>query len=276
MLNEIMQNSNHQVKFEIFRYDGEGRPRTDSFEIPVTRGMTVLDGLGYLKEHDDSSLAWRSSCRMGVCGSCGMQINGRPQLACQTQILALKAPIIVKPLSNFPVIRDLVPDLAGIFEKHRSVKPWIIRRDLEELENPRGEYLQSNEEMERYFQFSYCIKCGLCMSVCPTFATDERYLGPQPLAQALRYMNDSRDEGFTERKFSVFGSAGPWRCHFAGECSQVCPKHVDPALAIQAMKRDIFLRTFHLKKRKPGAVIAPKITETKPRPGIPKAPERTA
>ncbi len=270
-----MPKVDQQIRFKVFRYDGQGRPRWEIFEIPVTRGMTVLEGLTHLKEHHDSSLAWRSSCRMGICGSCGMLINGRPQLACQTQILELKAPVVLKPLPNFSVIRDLVPDLVDMFEKHRRVKPWLIRRDLAELENPANEYLQSAEEMESYFQFSYCIKCGLCMSACPTLATDAHYLGPQPLAQALRYMKDSRDEGFTDRTNSALAAAGPWRCHFAGECSQVCPKHVDPALAIQVMKREIFLRSLRLKKGPPAAKVAPQITEAQPRPGIPPAPERT-
>jgi succinate dehydrogenase / fumarate reductase iron-sulfur subunit len=271
-----MKNSTLNVKCKIFRFDGQGRPRWERFEIPVARGMTVLDGLAHLKEHQDSSLAWRSSCRMGICGSCGMLINGKPQLACQTQTLELKAPIILKPLPNFSVIRDLVSDLVDMFEKHRRVKPWIIRRDGNELEKPANEYLQSAEEMEKYFQFSYCIKCGLCMAACPTLATNARYLGPQPLAQAFRYIADSRDEGFAERTNSALDGVGPWRCHFAGECSQVCPKHVDPALAIQALKREMFLRAFRLKRSKPAAPIAPKIIEAKPRSDIPKAPERTA
>ena len=204
-----------------------------------------------------------------------MFINGRPQLACQTQSLELKAPLVVNPLPNFPVIRDLVPDLSGMFAKHQMVKPWIIRHDLTELEQPAGEYLQSPEEMERFVQFSYCIKCGLCMSACPTLATDSRYFGPQPLGQAFRYLADSRDEGFAERAQVAADSIGPWRCHFAGECSQVCPKHVDPALAIQMMKREMVLRVFRLRKSKPGAAVAPRIAEAKPRPEIPKAPERT-
>ncbi|MDZ7289655.1 MAG: succinate dehydrogenase/fumarate reductase iron-sulfur subunit [candidate division KSB1 bacterium] len=270
-----MKNVNHKVGFKIFRYDGIGQPCWDTFEIPVSRGMTVLDGLIYIKENLDSTLAWRSSCRMGVCGSCGMMINSRLQLACQTQILELKAPVVVKPLPNFPIIRDLVPDLMSMIKKHREAKPWIIRQDLAELDHPTNEYLQSAQEVEKYLQFSYCIKCGLCMAACPTLATDERYLGPQPLGQAYRYMADSRDEGFAERVKSILSNAGPWRCHFAGECSQVCPKHVDPALAIQKMKREIFLRTLRLKKSKPGAPVAPKITEAQPKPGIPKAPERT-
>src|SRR5574341_627096 len=268
--------NNQNVKCKIFRYDGQGRPRWERFEIPATRGMTVLDGLAHIKEHDDSSLAWRSSCRMGICGSCGMLINGRPQLACQTQILEIKSPVILKPLPNFPVIRDLVPDLVDMFEKHCRVKPWIIRSDSDELEKPANEYLQSAVEMEKYFQFSYCIKCGLCMSACPTLATDARYLGPQPLAQTLRYIADSRDQGFAQRMRAALCDVGPWRCHFAGECSQVCPKHVDPALAIQALKRESFRRAFRLQKSKSVAPVAAKITEAKPRPDIPQAPARTS
>lgn len=270
-----MQSPEQKVRLKIFRYAGSAPPRWQNYEIPISRGMTVLDDLTYIKEHDDSSLAWRSSCRMGICGSCGVLINGRPQLACQTQILELKPPVILKPLPNFPVIRDLVPDLMEMFHQHRHAKPWIIRDDHHEMEHPTREYLQSAAEMENYFQFSYCIKCGLCMAACPTVATDARYLGPQPLAQAFRYLADSRDEGFAERKHSAFGSGGPWRCHFAGECSKVCPKHVDPALAIQTLKRDLFLRTLRLKKITPVAMVAPRLTEAKPRPDIPSAPERT-
>lgn len=267
--------SDQRCALKIFRFDGNHVTRWDAFDIPASRGMTVLDGLQWIKEQVDSSLAWRSSCRMGICGSCGMFINGRPQLACQTQLREIKSPVQLRPLPNFDVIRDLVPDLTVMVTKHLAVKPWIIRRDGGELDRPTGEYVQSAEDMQRYVQFSYCIKCGLCMSACPTLATDKQYLGPQPLAQALRYMNDSRDEGFGERAHAVLAAAGPWRCHFAGECSQVCPKHVDPALAIQMMKRKIFLRTFRLKRDKPGAPVASKITEPKPMPGIPKAPERT-
>lgn len=269
-----MPDSNQKIHFKIFRYGG-APPQWQRYEIPVARGMTVLDGLAYIKERLDSTLAWRSSCRMGICGSCGMMINGRPQLACQTQIIEEKNPIILKPLPNFPVIRDLAPDLTMMFEKHRLAKPWIIRDDDHEMEHPTSEYLQSGHEMEDYFQFSYCIKCGLCMSACPTLATDARYLGPQPLAQAFRYMADSRDEGFAARAPSAFGNVGPWRCHFAGECSKVCPKHVDPALAIQVLKRDLFLRALRLKKIKPAAMVAPKLTTAAPRADISEAPERT-
>ena len=271
----MIEDGSKRMVVKIFRYTGFEAPHWDAFEIPVSRGMTVLDGLQWIKEQLDSTLAWRSSCRMGICGSCGMWINGKPQLACQTQLSEIKSPVRIKPLPNFDIIRDLVSDLSVMFAKHRDVKPWIIRRDARELENPTNEYLQTAGEMERYAQFSYCIKCGLCMSACPTLATDRHYLGPQPLAQALRYLSDSRDEGFDERTNSPIEAYGPWRCHFAGECSLVCPKHVDPALGIQVMKRHFFLQSFGLKQSGPGAPLAPPVTEAAPRPGIPPAPERT-
>lgn len=118
-----MTNSEPKIKLKIRRYDGHGRPYWKSVEISAARGMTVLDGLQHVKENFDSTLAWRSSCRMGICGSCGMMINGKPRLACQTQLLELKSPVVVRPLSNLPVIRDLVPELDVVFEKHRSVRP---------------------------------------------------------------------------------------------------------------------------------------------------------
>ncbi len=266
------------VTFEILRYNPEidDTPRMETFEVPVTKGMTVLDGLHWIKENKDSTLAWRSSCRMGVCGSCGMFINGYPRLACNNQIAHLKADKIqIKPLPNYNIIKDLVPDLEGFFEKHKSVKPYLIRQHVKELENPTGEYFQSQDELINYIQFAYCIKCGLCLSACPTVATDENYTGPQALAQAWRYIADSRDEGGKEREKQVYAKHGVWRCHFAGACSEVCPKGVDPGFAIQLLKNDMIKKTFRLKKDKKAAHILPKSTEFKANEKIPKAPEPT-
>ena len=264
--------------FEILRYnpDSGEKPHFKSYKVPVPKGMTVLDGLHYIKENYDATLAWRSSCRMGVCGSCGMFINGLPRLACNLQIAHLESETIrIKPLPNFDIIRDLVPDLAGFFEKHRSVKPYLIRKEVEELNNPTGEYFQSVDELVNYVQFTYCIKCGLCLSACPTVATDDRYLGPQALGAAYRYDADTRDGGFDERAEVVFDRHGVWRCHFAGACSEVCPKGVDPAMAIQLLKRDIILKKLRLKKSKEPAPLAPPVTDWTPNPKIPKAPEPT-
>ena len=163
------------VTFHLRRYEpGKDRePHWEQYRIEATPGMTVLDGLWKVKELFAPTLAWRSSCRMGICGSCGMLINGRPRLACNTQISELKSDVVaVGPLPNFGIIKDLVPNLHPMFEAHRELMPFLVREDVQEQENPTGEYWQTPHELERYLQFSYCIKCGCCMAACPTVATD--------------------------------------------------------------------------------------------------------
>jgi len=168
------------VTYGVRLYDPnrDAAPHWETFTIPCPPGMTVLDGLWKIKELHAPGLAWRSSCRMGVCGSCGMLINGRPGLACNTQVADLKSPTVtVAPLPNFAIIRDLVPDLGPMIERHQELRPYIIRDDIAERENPTGEFFQSAHELEQYLQFSYCIKCGSCMAACPTYATDPDYSG---------------------------------------------------------------------------------------------------
>lgn len=266
------------VDYRVSRFepDSGSEPRWQSYTIPYTCGMTVLDGLWAIKEELDSTLAWRSSCRMGICGSCGMFVNGRPRLACNTQISELESTsVIVAPLPNFDILRDLVPDLQPMFDNHQALSPYLVRSDREEQQKPTAEYYQSQEEMERYLQFSYCIKCASCISACPTAATDPVYAGPMPLAQAQRYNSDSRDAGFDLRKQVLQGEKGPWRCHFAGECSRACPKGVDPAKAIQLLRRDLVLDYLRLRRsRKPAAVVE-KPEGIVRRPEIPEAPPPT-
>jgi len=267
-----------EVTYRIRRFDPDrdGAPHWEEYRIDFTPGMTVLDGLWRIKEKQAPELAWRSSCRMGVCGSCGMLINGRPRLACNTQVSELGGDTLtVAPLPNFDIVRDLVPELAPMFDTHVAMRPYVIREDVEEREHPTGEFWQSAHQLEEYLQFTYCIKCGCCMAACPTFATDAMYSGPMPLAQAHRYNADSRDDGFAARKPVLTGEAGPWRCHFAGECSRVCPKGVDPAKAIQLMKRQLVLDYLHLGKAKCPAQVAPEPGEAKRREGVPEAPART-
>jgi succinate dehydrogenase / fumarate reductase iron-sulfur subunit len=247
-------------------------------EYPVTYspGMTVLDGLWQIKERVDSTLAWRASCRMGVCGSCGMFINGKPGLGCNTQISELGTTVVtVAPLPNFPIIRDLVPDLRSMFDHHTALSPYIIRADTAEMERPTGEFYQSAEQMEQYLQFSYCIKCGCCVAACPTCASDRTYSGPMALTQAHRYNTDTRDDGFAHRQETLAGEAGPWRCHFAAECSRVCPKGVDPGKAIQLMKRQLVADVLGLRSREPIAQVNVKPEGIERRPNIPEAPEPT-
>ena len=265
------------VTFHVRRFEpGTDRePHWEDYRIEVLPGMTVLDGLWRVKEVSAPSLAWRSSCRMGICGSCGMLINGRPRLACNTQISELNSDVVaVAPLPNFDIVKDLVPDLHSMFRTHRELMPYLLRDDTDEQDCPTREYRQTPEELEEYLQFSYCIKCGCCMAACPTVATDPQYAGPMPLGQAHRYNSDTRDGGFATRREVLSGGSGPWRCHFAGECSQVCPKGVDPAKAIQLMKRELVSDLLRLRRRRQPAAVA-EAPHGARREEIPAAPPRT-
>lgn len=221
------------------------RPSFDSFEIPLKRWTTVLDALIYAKSYIDSSIGIRYSCRMASCGSCGMKINGIPRLACYTNISELEGDTVTcEPLPNFPHIRDLVTDFSQFFNHHKEMSPYIHneKADIEATANQEiqehtlSEFKQTPEDVEKYLQFSYCIRCGLCYSACPTVATDTKFPGPQALSQAYRYYADTRDNGDKQRMNSIDNRHGIWRCHFAGSCSQVCPKGVDPALGIQLLR----------------------------------------
>lgn len=269
----------NETTFKVLRFDPDKdkEPYFKEYKFKPQKGMTILDGLMYIKENMDSSLSYRKSCRMGVCGSCAMFVNEKPVLACQTQISELQSSIIeVRPLPNYPIIRDVVPDLTPLFEKHENIKPYIIRKDTEEMNNPSGEYLQTPSQLDEYIQFSYCIKCGCCVSACPTSATYNKYLGPQALAQSYRYIIDSRDDGFKERQDVIDTPHGLWKCHFPGACSDACPKGVDPAFAIQLLKREVVFREHKLIKGHKPAPLETKPTEGMAQKDIPTAPPFTA
>ena len=210
----------------------------DEFTVPVQRWTTVLDALLHAKAYLDNSIAIRYSCRMASCGSCGMKINGIPRLACYTKVSEINENIITcEPLPNFPIIRDLVGDFSDFFQHHSSMEPFIHNQDADIVDkNNLTEFIQSPEDVENYLQFSYCIKCGLCYSACPSVASDTKFPGPQALAQAYRYVADNRDDATRSRMNIVDNKHGIWRCHFAGSCSVVCPKGVDPALGIQLLR----------------------------------------
>jgi succinate dehydrogenase / fumarate reductase, iron-sulfur subunit len=222
----------------------------DSYRVPVSRWTTVLDALIYAKERLDSSVAIRYSCRMASCGSCGMKINGIPRLACYTKISELGTHTITcEPLPNFPLIRDLVTDFQEFFDHHNKIQPYIQNLHPDPSIDKLSEFEQTPQEVDEFLQFSYCIKCGLCYSACPTVATDTKFPGPQALAQAYRYFADSRDDAVEKRLSIIDEKHGIWRCHFAGSCSKVCPKGVDPALGIQMLRSHLMSITKKPKKR---------------------------
>lgn len=230
--------SSKSITLKIFRYNPEHDDSSKfmEFTVPYEKWTTVLEAILEVKKYFDHSVAVRYSCRQATCGSCGMMINGKPRLACFTKISELNSNVItVEPMNNFPIIRDLAVKFEKLFDTHQKIKPYLIRDDTE-LETDEREFLQTPEEVEQYIQFANCIKCGLCNSACPTMATDSSFVGPQALAQAYRYVADSRDKGKDSRLKIIDESHGIWRCHFAGSCSQVCPKGVDPAMGIQLLR----------------------------------------
>lgn len=236
---EILRSSITLKVLRANRAAGEST-RYDTYEVPVQRSTTVLDALLWAKHNTDHGIAIRYSCRMASCGSCGMKINGIPRLACYTKVSELDGNTITcEPLANFPLVRDLVTDFSQFFEHHKNMKPYVQNKDVD-MDTTQitkmSEYMQTQEDVDRFLQFSYCIKCGLCYSACPTVATDTRFPGPQALAQAYRYLADNRDNAPKERLDIVDEKHGIFRCHFAGSCSTVCPKGVDPALGIQLLR----------------------------------------
>ena len=229
------------VKFEVYRF----RPEQDegeswqTYEVPCPDDWVVLDALNYIKDEVDPTLSHRWSCRMGVCGSCGMMVNGTPELSCKAFVRDLPEPIRVAPLANFPVVRDLVVDLESFLHKLKSVKPWIIRKVERDLDH--GEVLQSPDDLAQFKQFSMCINCCLCYAACPVLSHEPEFIGPAAIALGFRYNLDSRDEGEAERFDAIAGPDGVWNCSYANECSEVCPKHVDPAAAVNQAKLKSFL-----------------------------------
>jgi fumarate reductase iron-sulfur subunit len=226
------------MTLEVFRY----RPGTDkeptfqSYTVPFHEDWVVLDALNYLKDQVDGSLSYRWSCRMGVCGSCGMMVNGTPKLTCSAFLKDYyPGSVRVEPLANFPVERDLIVNITDFMHKLKEVKPWLIRKQEKPVSE--GEYLQSPAQLAGYKQFSMCINCLLCYAACPVYgSTQQEFIGPAAIALAQRYNLDSRDQGQEQRRDVIFKHEGIWECTFVGECSEVCPKDVNPAAAIQQAK----------------------------------------
>ena len=235
-----MEGSNmaENITLTVSRYcpEEESEPTFQSYDVPYNKDWVILDALNYIKDRLDGSLTFRWSCRMGVCGSCGMMVNGTPTLTCAVPLsdYVSSGQIRIEPLQFFPVVRDLVIDLSSFLEKLSSVKPWIIRDD--EKPSSEGEYLQTPAELDAYKQFSMCINCMLCYSACPVVGLEPEFTGPAVIALAQRYNLDSRDQGAAERMAVLNEHEGMWGCTFVGECTKVCPKNVDPAGAIQLYK----------------------------------------
>ena len=228
------------ITLEIFRYrpEEETEPTFQRYDVPYHNDWVVLDAINYIKDEIDGTLSYRWSCGMGVCGSCGMMVNGDPKLTCKVFLKDYYPGVIrVEPLANFPVERDLVINMDDFIEKLQRIKPWIVREEEESEESlEEGEYLQTPAQVSRYKQYSMCINCMICYAACPVYGLDPTFIGPAAIALAQRYNLDSRDQGQRERGDVIFSHEGIWDCTFVGECSVVCPENVDPAGAIQRAK----------------------------------------
>jgi len=226
-----------QIQLEVLRYNPETdtAPRYQTYSVPCLEEWVVLDALNYIKDHLDPTLSYRWSCHMAVCGSCGMMVNGEPKLACKAFIHEYKeGQIKVEPMANFPIERDLVTSVEDFITKLASVKPYLIPREDKPVSA--GEFKQTPAELKKFKQYTLCINCMLCYAACPQYALVPEFLGPAAISMAHRYNQDSRDGGRDQRQEVVASDEGVWECSFVGACSEVCPKHVDPAGALQQVK----------------------------------------
>ena len=225
------------MKFSIYRFDPERdqSPTMQVFELDddlLDREMMLLDALLLLKAQDET-LSFRRSCGEGVCGSDGMNVNGRNALACITPLFSLKTPVVINPMPGLPVIRDLIVDMEQFYKQYRSVRPYLINKDPE----PEVEHLQSPADRDRLDGLYECILCGCCSTACPSFWWNpDKFLGPAALLQSWRFLADSRDQATDERLANLDGPFKLFRCHTIMNCVEVCPKGLNPTQAIGHIK----------------------------------------
>ncbi|MBT5098379.1 succinate dehydrogenase iron-sulfur subunit [Gammaproteobacteria bacterium] len=230
-------------RFKIYRYDPDSgsNPRVDTYDVDLdTCGPMVLDALIKIKSEIDPTLTFRRSCREGICGSCSMNIDGGNTLACIKAISDVKGDVKVYPLPHMEVIKDLVPDMTNFYAQYASVKPWM---QSDTPPPPDRERLQSKEDREQLEGLEECILCACCSTSCPSYWwNSDRYLGPAALLSAYRWIADSRDEATGERLDELEDPFKLYRCHTIMNCTNSCPKGLNPAKAITEIKKLIVKR----------------------------------
>jgi len=233
--------STRKVRFSIYRYDPDkdAKPYMQDLEVELLpTDKMLLDALMRIKQVADDSIAYRRSCREGVCGSDAMNINGKNGLACITNLRDLKEPIVLKPLPGLPVIRDLIVDMTQFFKQYHSIKPYLIN----DTPPPEKERLQSPEERNELDGLYECILCACCSTSCPSFWWNpDKFVGPAGLLQAYRFLADSRDQATSARLDDLEDPYRLFRCHTIMNCVDVCPKGLNPTHAIGKIK-DLMVR----------------------------------
>lgn len=224
-----------KVQFKVLRYkQGQASPSYQTFEVTVDEDTTVLIALQDIRRDQDPTLTLRHSCHHASCGTCGMKINGREELACVVKVLDLaNSTVVVEPLDNLPLISDLVVDMSSFYARYTEPEMDYLRESefLPEAEVP--------ENLERWLRLENCIECGICVSACPVAGSDPEYLGPAALAAAWRVVSEPRNGDSQKALAWVDNEHGCWRCHVAFECSEACPSDVDPAGAIMALRGEL-------------------------------------
>jgi succinate dehydrogenase / fumarate reductase iron-sulfur subunit/fumarate reductase iron-sulfur subunit len=227
-----------EVTVRLFRYDPErdAEARYDRYVVQAKKNMTVLDALFIILEDQDPTISFRCSCRLGMCGSCGMLINNKGRLACRTKLEELGTEITVQPMRNYPIIKDLAVDMEPFMKQWKRIKPYFVPKEnakndfaLIPPESGRREIIDKNKSTE-------CITCGLCYSGCSLVAMDDRYIGPAALNRAYSLIADERDAAAEERLAIISDEDGAPRCHTLYECTVVCPKGISPTWSIQKLK----------------------------------------
>ncbi|MDT4328850.1 succinate dehydrogenase iron-sulfur subunit [Methylomonas sp. MS20] len=233
----------HVRVFEIYRWDPDSgdNPRIDRYEIDMDHcGPMVLDAILKIKNEVDSTLAFRRSCREGVCGSCAMNINGRNTLACTKAIAEYSGTIKIFPLPHMAVVKDLVADMTHFFEQYASINPWLTNSAEAPVDHER---LQSRDERAKLDGLYECVLCACCSTSCPSYWwNSDRYLGPAILLQAYRWLADSRDDSDAERLAQLDDAFKVYRCHTIMNCTDTCPKGLNPAQAIAEIKKLLVVR----------------------------------
>lgn len=225
-----------EYTFKILRFDPQKdkHPSFQSFQFEADGSKSVLEALMSIRNEQDGALSFRYSCREAICGSCAMVINGRFDLACRTELRSLgAAQIIIEPLANLEIQKDLVVDMDPFWRALEKIKPYV----LTEGDFPENGYRIEDKEIDRIFQFVNCILCGSCYSACPVVSKNEDYLGPAALAKLFRFVRDPRDLRRYADYAGVSTRDGAWGCHTIFKCNQACPKDVRPADGIEALRR---------------------------------------
>tara|TARA_X000000950_G_scaffold150376_1_gene185384 strand:+ start:650 stop:1408 length:759 start_codon:yes stop_codon:yes gene_type:complete len=219
--------------FSIYR-NNNGKTKIDKFKINTNEcGPMVLDGLIHIKNNIDKTLGFRRSCREGICGSCAMNINGKNTLAC---LCPIEDKISIYPLPHMPIVKDLIPDMKTFYKQYKEIKPW-----LKSSHNGNIEHLQTIEERRKLDGMYECILCACCSASCPSYwwNSEQGYLGPAVLMQAYRWIEDSRDQNTKERMEYVDDAMKLYRCKTIMNCSNTCPKGLNPGKAIGKLKNKI-------------------------------------